>query len=57
MYESTMDATIGDCTLFHEEERNYVAHPVLLDYWNQGDRNLMADLFSEVANKINLNRY
>jgi len=43
MYESTMGAAIGDCTLFHDEERNYVAHPELLDYWNQGGRNLMAD--------------
>jgi hypothetical protein len=47
-----MGATIGDCTHFHNEERNYVAHPVLLDDWNPGWRSLIVDLFSEVDNTI-----
>lgn len=32
MYELTVDAVIGDCTLYHYEECNYITHPVLLDY-------------------------
>ena len=44
MYESTMGAAIGDCTLFHNDERNYITHPELLDYWNQGGRSLKGRL-------------
>lgn len=44
MYESTVGAAIGDCTPFHNDERNYTTHPELLDYWNQGGRSLKGRL-------------